>query len=103
MPGVPEHELKKDVITGWNSSFEVLEQFLEQRAAVCFLHSWTENQGKAPSDTYTLRENDITTGEETAKLLGPAKAATTTMCEEDHFELNCGIAFPIPFALLAQK
>ncbi len=34
--GIPEHKLKQDMITCWNSSFDMLERFLEQQAAVRF-------------------------------------------------------------------
>ncbi|KAL6479271.1 hypothetical protein MHYP_G00127040 [Metynnis hypsauchen] len=79
---LPEHKLKHDVVTRWNSSFDMLERFLEQQAAVC-ASLLDRRLRKGASDMHTLSEDDITTAEEMVKLLGPVKAATTVMCEEE--------------------
>uniref|UniRef100_A0A8B9HG88 BED-type domain-containing protein n=1 Tax=Astyanax mexicanus TaxID=7994 RepID=A0A8B9HG88_ASTMX len=78
---LPEHKLKHDVVTRWNSSFDMLERFLEQQAAVC-ASLLDRKLRKGASDVHTLSEDDITAAEEMVKLLGPVKATTTVMCEE---------------------
>ncbi len=80
--GIPEHKLKQVVITRRNSSFDMLEQFLEQQAAVCT--SLLDNKLRKPSDDmHTLNENYITVAEDMVKLLAPVKTTTTIMCEEE--------------------
>ncbi len=80
--GIPEHKLKQDMITCWNSSFDMLERFLEQQAAVCA--SLLDKKLRKPSnDVHNLNENDITVAEDMVELLAPVKTATTIMCEEE--------------------
>ncbi len=80
--GIPEHKLKQDMITRWNSSFDMLERFLEQQAAVCA--SLLDKKLRKPSnDMHNLNENYITVAEDMVKLLAPVKTATTIMCEEE--------------------
>ncbi|MCI4390736.1 hypothetical protein PGIGA_G00126140 [Pangasianodon gigas] len=80
--GIPEHKLKQDVITRWNSSFDMLERFLEQQAAVC-ASLMDKKLRKLANYLHTLNENDITVAEDMVKLLAPVKTATTIMCEEE--------------------
>ncbi|XP_039520337.1 E3 SUMO-protein ligase ZBED1-like [Pimephales promelas] len=81
--GIPEHKLKQDVITRWNSSFDMLECFLEQQAAVC-ASLLDKKLRKLSNDLqHTLKEINITVAEDMVKLLSPVKTATTIMCEEE--------------------
>ena len=79
--GLPQHKLKQDVSTRWNSSFDMLERFLEQQAAVC-ASLLDRKLRKGANDIHTLSESDITAAEDIVKLLGPVKTATTIMCDE---------------------
>ncbi|XP_053183665.1 E3 SUMO-protein ligase ZBED1-like [Scomber japonicus] len=78
---LPCHKLKSDVKTRWNSSFEMLERFLEQQHAVTAT-LLDKKLRKGASDIHTLTESDLTAAEQMVSLLAPLKAATTLMCEE---------------------
>ena len=79
--GIPVHKLKQDVSTRWISSFDMLERFLEQQAAVC-ASLLDRKIRKGVNDIHTLSESDITVAEDMVKLLGPVRTATTIMCVE---------------------
>lgn len=97
--GLPEHKLKQDVSTRWNSSFDMLERFLEQQAAVC-ASLLDRKLRKGANDVHTLSESDITAAEDLVKLLGPVKSASTIMCEEKQPTLS--VIAPLKAKLLEQ-
>lgn len=70
------------MITRWNSSFNMLERFLEQQAAVC-ASLLDKKLRKLSNDVHTLNEVKITVAEDMVKLLSPVKTSTTIMCEEE--------------------
>ncbi|KAJ8343843.1 hypothetical protein SKAU_G00311720 [Synaphobranchus kaupii] len=77
---LPQHKLKTDVCTRWNSSCEMLECFLEQKAAVeATLMSKDFRKGE---EANTLKDCDISSAEDVVQLMTPIKMATTVMCEE---------------------
>ncbi|XP_060790687.1 E3 SUMO-protein ligase ZBED1-like [Neoarius graeffei] len=78
---LPCHKLKADVKTRWNSSFEMLERFLEQQAAVTAT-LLDKKLRKGAGDIHTLSESDLLAAEQMVALLAPLKAATMVMCEE---------------------
>ena len=78
---LPSHRLITDVITRWNSSYEMIERFLEQQPAICAALLSTEVR-RSEKDIFTLSESDITCAEEVLRALKPMKDATLVMSEE---------------------
>ena len=56
---LPQHKLTQDVINRWNSSYEMLDHFLEQQAAI-MATLMSKDLGKGATDVNTLSESDIT-------------------------------------------
>ncbi|XP_073701142.1 E3 SUMO-protein ligase ZBED1-like [Garra rufa] len=78
---LPSHRLITDVITRWNSSYEMIERFLEQQPAICAALLSAEVR-RSEKDIFTLSESDITCAEEVLRALKPMKDATLVMSEE---------------------
>lgn len=79
--GVPKHKLIMDVTTLWNSSYDMLDRYLEQQTAVTAARMSPEVRRNA-RDINTLDISDITVAEDLVKLLKPLKTATTVLCDE---------------------
>lgn len=78
---MPCHKLKSDVITRWNSAYEMLERFLEQQPAVCAALLSPEVR-KGVSEIFTLTESNISCAEDVVNALKPMKDDTLLMSEE---------------------
>ena len=80
MLNVPKHKLIHDVPTRWNSSYDMVEQYLEQQAAV--YSALTEKALKKNKNINTLGDQDVRMAEEVIEVLKPLKTITTLMCTE---------------------
>ncbi|KAJ8346850.1 hypothetical protein SKAU_G00282510 [Synaphobranchus kaupii] len=70
-----------DVTTRWKSSYDMLDRYLEQQAAVTAALMSPEVRRNA-RDIDTLDVSDITDAKDLVKLLKPLKTATTVLCDE---------------------
>uniref|UniRef100_A0AAZ1Y5E7 BED-type domain-containing protein n=1 Tax=Oreochromis aureus TaxID=47969 RepID=A0AAZ1Y5E7_OREAU len=78
---LPAHRLITDIITRWNSSYDMIERFLEQQPAICAALLSAEVR-KSEKEIFTLSESDITCAEEVVRALKPMKDTTLVMSEE---------------------
>uniref|UniRef100_A0A1A8QR33 HAT C-terminal dimerisation domain-containing protein n=1 Tax=Nothobranchius rachovii TaxID=451742 RepID=A0A1A8QR33_9TELE len=78
---LPAHRLITDIITRWNSSYDMIERFLEQQPAICAA-LLSPDVRKSAKEVFTLNESDIMCAEEVVRALKPMKDATLVMSEE---------------------
>lgn len=78
---LPQHKLINDVLTRWNSSYDIVQPFLEQQAAIEAV-LLTKDVKKNAKDVHLQSEDDISVAESVIKVLGPIKTITTILCDE---------------------
>ncbi|XP_071088069.1 E3 SUMO-protein ligase ZBED1-like [Haliotis cracherodii] len=78
---LPCHTLIQDVSTRWNSSYDMLERYLEQQAAI-FATLTVKDVRKNVDSLVTLSDEDVGCVEDATRVLKPLKTITTIMCSE---------------------
>lgn len=78
---IPTHRLILDVSTRWNSTFDMLQIYTEQQAAI-YAALMSQEVKKNVKDVVTLSDGDVSVMEEIIILLEPIKTITTLMCDE---------------------
>lgn len=78
---LPPHKLVQDVITRWNSSYDMITRYLEQQAAV-YSALAEKDIKKNAKDLITLSDQDVTVLEDVCQVLKPLKTVTTLMSSE---------------------
>lgn len=78
---LPTHKLIHDVATRWNSTYDMLERYLEQQAAV-YSALTDKTLKKNVRDIITLSDDDVKVAEEVFQVLKPLKTVTTLLSTE---------------------
>ena len=89
---LPKLKLIQDVATRWNSSYEMLERYLQQQPAVTAALMSPEIR-KNFKDIATLNEDDVSHAEEIVNIMKPLKTMTTVLCTEK--EPTISLIFPM--------
>lgn len=94
---LPIHKLVQDVQTRWNSSYEMIQRYLEQEPAIHAALSSPEIK-KNIRDVVTLSCDDISEAEHVLKVLEPLKTVTNIMCAEHSPTVS--LIFPMKAVIL---
>ncbi|KAK0141840.1 Zinc finger BED domain-containing protein 1 [Merluccius polli] len=78
---LPTHKLIQDVPTRWNSTYDMLERYLEQQAAI-FSALTDKALKKNIRDIVTLSDDDVKVAEEVLQVLKPLKMVTALLSTE---------------------
>ncbi|XP_039608816.1 E3 SUMO-protein ligase ZBED1-like [Polypterus senegalus] len=85
MLNIPKHSLIQDVPTRWNSSYDMLQRYLEQQAAI---YSALTEKPLKNKDIYTLNDEEVAMAEKVIEALKPLKTITTLMSTESRASVS---------------
>ncbi|XP_077094330.1 E3 SUMO-protein ligase ZBED1-like [Siphateles boraxobius] len=77
---LPKHSLIHDVSTRWNSSYEMVERYLEQQVAI--YSALTDNSVKNKQDGSRLSDQEVSFAESVVRIMKPLKTITTILSTE---------------------
>lgn len=85
--GIPNKKLKTDVVTRWNSAYEMIERYLEVQVAVvgALLSKDVKNKDK---DLKFLQDDELRVADDFVKCMKPLKSITTTLCTEKNASIS---------------
>lgn len=78
---LPDHKLIHDVPTRWNSTYDMLERYVEQQAAI-YSAVMDKDMKKKTKDMSLLNDNETKLAEDLIDVLKPLKNVTTLMSTE---------------------
>uniref|UniRef100_UPI00358E30FE E3 SUMO-protein ligase ZBED1-like n=1 Tax=Myxine glutinosa TaxID=7769 RepID=UPI00358E30FE len=78
---LPKHKFSQDVLTHWNSQYNMVERYLEQQSAVAATLMSLEIRQKE-KNLINISEDNISDAKEIMKVLKPMKTITTILCDE---------------------
>ena len=95
---LPSHKLIIDVVTRWNSAYDMVARFAEMQPAVYSTLISKEISSVKEKDLNSLTDEDIAIAEEMISCLKPMKDITTMLCTES--EPTLSVVKPILTQLL---